>query len=95
MTKEDQIMTFLTLNVFDPIINSTTASRGLKSGINLTITRMKQRNAAGMIQYFWSAVIGTERSTKFARRMQREGFTKFEDVLMEFREKFNDRWLRS
>ena len=88
-------MNFLTRNVFEPILSSATASKELKSGINLTIMRMKQRNAQGMIQYFWSAVIGTERSVGFARRMKDEGFVRFEDVLTEFRDKFNDKWLKA
>lgn len=48
-----------------------------------------------MIQYYWSAVIGTERSTKFAREMRKEGFTRFEEIIDEFRDRFNDKWLRS
>jgi hypothetical protein len=48
-----------------------------------------------MRQYFWSAIIGTERSTKFAKRMKQEGFTRFEEVIDEFRDKFNDTWLHS
>ncbi len=66
MTKEKEIMHFLHENVFDPILNSTEASNSLKQGVRMTITRMNQRNAEGMISYYWSAIIGTERSTQFA-----------------------------
>jgi hypothetical protein len=41
------------------------------------------------------AYIGTERSTSFARQMTAEGFPRFEEVLEDSRERFNDRWLRS
>jgi hypothetical protein len=95
MTKEDEILNFLSKNVFQPILTSKTASQELKSGVNLTIIRLKQRDAEGMRQYFWSAIIGTERSTKFAKRMKQEGFTRFEEVIDEFRDKFNDTWLHS
>lgn len=95
MTKEQELMAFLHQHVFDPVLNSPTASKELKSGVNLTITRMSQRDAAGMVQYFWSAVIGTERSIGFAHRMREEGFARFEEVLEEFRIRFNDAWLRS
>jgi len=95
MTKEEEILSFLSQHVFDPILNSPGASKELKSGVNLTIARLKQRDAVGMIHYYWSAIVGTEKSTKFARLMKKEGFTRFEEVLEEFREKFNDRWLRS
>ena len=95
MTKEEEVLNFLSENVFQPILTSKAASQELKSGVNLTITRLKQRDAEGMRQYFWSAIIGTERSTKFAKRMKQEDFTRFEEVIDEFREKFSDTWLRS
>jgi hypothetical protein len=56
---------------------------------------MKQRDAMGMIQYYWSAIIGTERSTAFAREMRKEGFTRFEEIIDEFRDRFNDKWFRN
>jgi len=95
MSKEQEIMNFLHDRVFDPILNSPIASRELKSGVNLTIARMNQRDAVGMIQYYWSAIIGTEKSTAFARRMRTEGFTRFEETIDEFRDRFSDVWLRS
>lgn len=94
MTKEDEILDFLSRNVFDPILSSKKASNELKAGVNLTIARLKQRDAAGMIQYFWSAIIGTERSIGFAARMKKEGFARFEEILEDFRGKFNDEWLK-
>lgn len=95
MTKEIEIMQFLHENVFDPILDSQESSNELKQGVRLTIMRMNQRDAEGMISYYWSAIIGTERSTQFASLMRQEGFTRFEEVIDEFREMFNDAWLRS
>lgn len=95
MTKEEEILAFLSESVFNPILNSSDASKELKAGVNLTITRLKQRDATGMIQYFWSAIIGTEKSIGFAARMKKEGFTRFEEILEDFREKFNDKWLQA
>jgi len=48
-----------------------------------------------MVRYYWAAINGTEGSTEFARQMRAEGFTRFEEVIDEFRDRFNDRWLRS
>jgi len=95
MTKEQEIMAFLQHRVFDPILDSSTASNELKQGVRLTIVRMNQRDAAGIIQYYWSAIIGTERSVGFAHRMRQEGFTRFEEIIDEFRDHFNDEWLDS
>ena len=80
---------------FQPVLDSKTASKNLKSGVNLTKYRMSQRDAAGMIHYFWSAVVGTERSVGFSKLMKDEGFERFEEVIDEFRDRFNDHWLNS
>ncbi|MEI6132434.1 MAG: hypothetical protein WCQ41_06400 [Bacillota bacterium] len=93
MTKEQEIMDYLHEKVFDPVLDSKIASSNLKSGINLTIMRMNKLRAEKMVQYFWSAVIGTERSIGFAKSMKDEGFVRFEETIEEFRVKFNDAWL--
>lgn len=95
-TKEAAIMVFLHQHVFDPILSSDHASERLKRGVRMTIVRLNQRDAAGMVQYYWSAIVGTERSVNFADDMRREGFTRFEapGVIDEFRRRFDDNWLR-
>ena len=93
MTKEQEIMQFLHEHVFDPVLNSETASARLKQGVRLTIMRMEQRDAVGMVNYYWSAVIGTEKSIGFARMMREEGFNRFEETIVEFRDRFSNLWL--
>ncbi len=95
MTKEHELMQFLQERVFDPILNSPRASEKLKNGVRYTIMRMNERDAAGMRQYYWSAIIGTERSVDFAGMMREEGFTRFEEIIDEFRVRFSDDWLFS
>ena len=92
-SKEDEIMEYLNVKVFNPILDSPKASDTLKRGVRQTIMRMVNRDAKGMIHFYWSAIIGTEKSTKFARQMKKEGFTRFEELIEDFREKFNDKWL--
>lgn len=87
-------MDFLHEQIFDPILASPAASEALKQGVRYTVMRMEQRDVAGMVHYFWSAIIGTERSIGFAAKMRAEGFTRFEEVLEEFRVRFNDGFLR-
>ena len=94
MTKEEEVMGFLSRNVFDPILNTPNASETLKKGVRYTIMRLNNLDATGMVSYYWSAIIGTEKSTEFARQMRAEGFTRFEEVIDEFRDRFNDNWLR-
>lgn len=87
--REQEIMDFLGERVFNQILSSPHASKKLKAGCRLTIMRMQQLDAAGMIQYYWSAIIGTERSIGFAAQMKREGFDRFEEALEEFRLRFS------
>jgi hypothetical protein len=93
MTKEQEVMQFLSERVFDPILRSPDASESLKKGVRRTITRMNRLNATGMLKYYWSSVIGTQRSPGFAAKMRHEGFTRFEEVIDEFRARFTDDWL--
>ncbi len=86
---EQAIMDFLQERVFRPILTSATASETLKQGCRYTIMRLEQRDADGMIHYFWSAVVGTERSTSFSAKMRREGFERFEEVIEDFRARFD------
>jgi hypothetical protein len=92
--KEQDIMNFLHTRIFDPILQSSQASERLKQGVRYTVMRMEQRDATGMVQYYWSAIIGTERSIGFAAQMRQEGFDRFEEALEEFRVRFDDHFLR-
>ncbi len=92
--KEREIMEFLHRRVFDPILESTSAPAEVKEGVRHTIDRMEQYDAAGMIRYYWLCVVGTSRSLSFAGRMRREGFNRFEEVMEEFRLRFDDEFLR-
>jgi hypothetical protein len=93
--KKMEVLLYLHLHVFDPILDSPSASETLKKGIRFTISRMEGRDAKGIVHFYWSAVIGTERSTEFARQMRQEGFTRFEEIIEDFRNRFNDKWIRS
>lgn len=56
--------------------------------------RLCEKDAAGMMNYYWSAIIGTEHSKSFSALMKKEGFGRFEEYLEEFRDRFTDEWLR-
>lgn len=93
-SKEREIMDFLHERIFDPILSSPDASDSLRKGIRYTIMRLEQRDAAGMVKYYWSAIVGTDPSIAFAARMRSEGFDRFEEAIDEFRVRFDERWLR-
>lgn len=91
--KEQEIVSFLQQRIFDPILQSPDASEKLKQGVRYTIMRMEQRDAAGMVHYYWSATIGTDRSIGFAAMMRDEGFDRFEEAQEDFRVRFDDEFL--
>ena len=93
-TKEQEIIDFLSQRVFDPILNSDSASQKVKAGINLTKGRMSRLSAEKMIHYFWSA-LATDNAIGFSKILKQENMPRFEDVFEEFRDKFNDTWLRT
>jgi hypothetical protein len=93
VTKEEQIMAYLDEKVFFPIINSNESSSNLKNGARITRERMSKLNAPNMIKYYLSAIVGTDRSVKFAKDLKESGFTRFEEVIEEFRIKFGDAFL--
>lgn len=92
--KQQEVMNFLHNRVFNAILNSTNASDSAKRGVRLTIMRMEQLPASGMVKYFWSAIAGKGNAISFADLLSSEGFVRFEEVLEDFRERFTDSWLR-
>ena len=93
--KKTEVLAFLHEHVFDPILSSTAASNALKQGVRYTIMRLEERDPAGIVSYYWSAIVGTDRSVEFARQMRSEGFTRFEEIIDEFRDRFEGCWGRS
>ena len=93
MNKEQEIMAFLHDKVFDPILNSKEASPNIKSGVNLTVARMSKLSAEKMVNYFWSALT-TDNAITFSKKVKAENLPRFEDVFEEFRDRFNEDWLK-
>jgi hypothetical protein len=85
-------MAFLNEKVFEPILNSKTCSPTIKIGIKLTIGKMNRLNAEKMIQYFLE--LTSENAVVFTKFMKDQKLTPFDDIVEEFRNKFNDNWLR-
>ncbi len=91
MTKERQIMNFLNEYMFNPIINSPEETPFMKQGVNVTISHLENMSADEMIKYFWSTIVGMERSTHFARYFRKKEFV---EAVEAFRKRFNDDWLK-
>ena len=95
MTKEEELMDFLNKNVFDPILCCPHAHKDIEGGVRRTVDSFQTQDAAGMIDHYWKSIRGTDGSIAFAGMLKQHGFKRFEDVLDEFRIRFNDKWLKS
>ena len=67
MSKEEEILNYFDENIFQPALQYAKENHKLNiiKGINLTRMRLSKLPARKMIQYFWSAVVGTENSINF------------------------------
>lgn len=91
MSKEQEILDFLEVNLFTPILQSPTAGDRLKVATRGLRLRMKQRNAQGMIQYFWNTVVDTNaKHANYGRMLKNDGFPGFEEVVNNFRIQFKE-----
>lgn len=91
MTKEQEILDFLEDKMFTPIFDSTSASARFKKATRGLRLRMKQRDAQGMIQYFWSNVVdSTAKHAHYGRMLKNEGSFELEEVVNEFRIRFKE-----
>jgi hypothetical protein len=88
MTLKQEMMAFLHLHVFDPILATPHAPRQVRHKAQYTMMRLAPLSADQVRHYFWSAIAGTEQSIAFAAELKRYGFVRFEDVLEEFRVRF-------
>ncbi|GAA0124432.1 hypothetical protein UT300019_03340 [Clostridium sp. CTA-19] len=54
---------------------------------------MSGLSAEKMVQYFWPS-LATENAIIFSKHMKAESLTRFEEDMEEFRDKFNDNWIK-
>lgn len=91
MTKEDEILDFLEARMFVPILNSPATSERFKKATRGLRIRLKQRDAQGMIQYFWNTVVDAKaKHANYGRMFQNEKLQDFEEVVNDFRVKFKE-----
>lgn len=95
MTKEQELMDFLNAKVFQPVLDSEVASESLKNSVTRAKFRAAQRDAMGIVHFFWTSIVGMDRSTGLSKQMKDEGFDPFDIVVQEFKVRFNDAWLKS
>jgi len=91
MTKEQEILDFLEVNLFNPILQSPSTTERFKTATRGLRLRMKQRDAQGMIKYFWDTVVDTNvKHANYGRMLQNERFPEFVEVVNNFRVRFKE-----
>lgn len=94
MTKEQEVLTFLYNDFFNPVLSSKRTSEELKKNIQDTMLALSDRSAEGIIRYFWSTIAGDEMRTILIKRLEEEGFLEFDKIINKFKMHFNEEWLR-
>lgn len=87
---------YFNTKLFEPTIKYATDNniKEIAQGARYTRMRMEQLDSKKKLQYFWSAIQGTEKSIKFSKLLKSNGVLRFEDILEEVREKFNDEYFK-
>lgn len=95
--RANEIRSYFDSKIFLPAINFAKEQKNthILRGVNLTRARMFRLSSHKMISYFWNAIVGTEHSIRFSEIMKANNIQRFEDVLFEVRNKFNDKYFRS
>ena len=87
---------YFNAKLFEPTIKYATDNniKEIAQGARYTRMRMSQLDSKKKLQYFWSAIQGTEKSIKFSKLLKDNGVLRFEDILEEVRTKFNDEYFK-
>ena len=87
---------YFNTKLFEPTIKYATDNniKEIAQGARYTRMRMSQLDSKKKLQYFWSAIQGTKKSIKFSKLLKDNGVLRFEDILEEVREKFNDDYFK-
>ena len=82
--------------IFEPAIKYAKDNniKEIAQGARYTRMRMNQLDSKKKLQYFWSAIQGTEKSIEFSKLLKSNGVLRFEDILEEVRIKFNDEYFK-
>ena len=96
MNKKEEVMNYLYDKIFCNVINSKTASKKAKSIVNKSIMCLKELPLESMILYVWNAVYEEDNNGNKANSiLKKEGFVTFQDIIEEFKEKFNDDFIKN
>ncbi|HUB29727.1 MAG TPA: hypothetical protein VL967_08515 [Terracidiphilus sp.] len=87
--RRQEIYEWLYRRLWEPALNSPRATKEIRQGVALTRLRMELRpTSTAMLDYFWRAVRGTDKSIRFPDILRAAGLERFEDVFDEFRRVF-------
>lgn len=95
--KCNEIMNYFDEKIFNPALDFAKRNHNstIFKGVNLTRARMHRLSSEKKIQFFWSAIVGTDKSIRFSDILKDNGITRFEDIIEEVRVKFNNDYLKA
>lgn len=97
LTKRDELLNYFDENLFNPILDwcESNNNKYIKQRVIYTRNVMfdKRKTPTQSLQYFWSAITGTEKSINFSNILKENNLVRFEDLLEDVKVRFNDEWL--
>ena len=87
---------YFNTKLFEPTIKYAIDNniKEIAQGARYTRMRMSQLDSKKKLQYFWSAIQGTDKSIEFSKLLKDNGVLRFEDILEEVRVKFHDDYFK-
>lgn len=95
MDKKQELLNFLTAELFNPVLDSPYASPQLKYDFSHTLETLKSFSAEGILFYIWNTLANTESQMIWSNRLLDEGFYNYDHALSTFKQHFTYDWLSS
>ncbi len=95
--RKEEMLNYFNETIFEPAIQYGTENNipEMSQGARYTRMRMQQRNPEGILHYFWSAIVSTEKSISFSKLLKRHNVVRFEDIIDDVRDRFGNGYIDS
>ncbi|WP_304393404.1 hypothetical protein [uncultured Clostridium sp.] len=93
--RKEEVFNYFNETIFEPAIQYGKEHNipKMSQGARYTRMRFQLLSPDKMIHYFWSAIIGTEKSIPFSKLLKDNNVLRFEDIIDEVRDRFGNEYL--
>lgn len=92
--RKKEMLNYFNETIFEPAIQYGKEHNipKMSQGARYTRMRFMLLSSDRILQYFWSAIIGTEKSIPFSKLLRDNNVLRFEDIIDEVRDKFSNEY---